>query len=408
MIPIAQAEQIILDRAAPLPGENRPLLEALGFALSRDIRATEDVPPFHRAMMDGYALVAADTRRPPARLRVVDFLPAGASVDTPVQPGTAVKIMTGAPVPPGADAVQKREAAREEDGGRVEILEPVEPGRHIASRGSEFRRGDVILEQGQVLAPSDLGVLAIFGFATVPVHRQPALALVNTGTELVDIDRPIHGGQIRNSNLYTIVPFLAANGFPCAARGVVPDEMDAIRLAIREAGTADVILLTGGVSKGDFDLVADAVSAEGFEIPFQTVAIKPGKPIVFACREGKLLFGLSGNPVSSLLQAARFLLPALRKMAGYRRHENVFYTARLMDGVRHRPGRTSHRPGRLVERDGQLWCRPLPDKGSADLFAWRRADCLYLIPPEADAIEAGSPATVMLLEGFFPSRNDTE
>jgi molybdopterin molybdotransferase len=406
MIPIDDAARIILDSCSPLPPVDVSLLDALGCALAGSLSADADVPPFPRAMMDGFAVIAADTVSSPARLRVVDTLPAGASASTSLRPGTTAKIMTGAPLPPGADAVQKKEVCREHPDGQVEILESVAPGGNVAARGSEFAAGSTLFTAGHVLSPSDLGVLAVFGHARVAVGRKPSLCLFNTGSELVDIEQPIGGGKIRNSNLYSIASFYRANGFPCEPLGIVADEPSAIRTAVREAVPRhDIVLLTGGVSVGDFDLVQAAVAAEGFEIRINAVAIKPGKPMTFACRGDRRLFGLSGNPVSSLVQSARFVLPALRRMAGWAQPAPRFLTAVLAESVRHRGDRPAYRPARLLVEHGRLFCRLLRDQGSADLFAWREADALAILPQEHSQIEAGEPVRVMLLDGFPPGRS---
>jgi molybdopterin molybdotransferase len=200
--------------------------------------------------------------------------------------------------------------------------------------------------------------------------------------------------------MYSIASFVRRHGFPCAVRGIVPDHEAAIRSAVSAEPDADVILLTGGVSVGEYDLVRTAVQAEGFEVLFDAVAIKPGKPMVFARKGRQLLFGLSGNPVSSLLQAARFLLPGLRRLAGWRRPGSTFVSAVLAADLRHRGDRTAYRPCRLVAEDGRLLCHPVKDKGSADLFAWRRINGLAVLPAEHPAVAAGELVQVFVLEPF--------
>ena len=408
MIPIDEAAAIILAHCpVPIPVE-RPLLDAAGFALAREITADADVPPFPRAMMDGFAVIADDARRVPVTLQVVDTLPAGTAAAAPLRSGCAAKIMTGAPLPPGADAVQKKEVCREREGGAVEILEPAAAGLNIAAPGSEFPAGARLFEAGHVLSPSDLGVLAIFGHARVPVFRKPSLCLINTGSELVDVDRPLHGGKIRNSNLYSVASFYRANGFACEPLGIVADEPESIRAAIRAAADRfDVVLLTGGVSVGEFDLVQAAMRAEGYEVLVNAIAIKPGKPMTFALRGDRLLFGLSGNPVSSLVQSARFALPALRKMAGWADPGPAFVTACLAEPAKHRADRTAYRPARLSEEGGRLVCRLLRDKGSADLFAWREVNALAVLPAGQADVPAGGRVRAMVLDGYPSDRSIT-
>jgi molybdopterin molybdotransferase len=282
----------------------------------------------------------------------------------------------------------------------VEILESLDSGRNVAVRGSEFPRHEVILNRGHLLRPTDMGILATFGYAEVPVYRKPRLALINTGSELLDVSEPLRPGYIRNSNRYTLHAFFAANGFPCETMGTVDDSPAAIAAALSRCEDSDVVLMTGGVSMGDLDLVQNILEGEGYTIAVTTVAIKPGKPMVVGHGKGRLAIGLAGNPVSSLVQSYLFVLPLLRKMAGWRQVDNPFFEATLSTSVRHRPDRTSFRPGRLIMEGGRLKCAPRPDKGSADLFAYREADCLYTIPAGVPEIAAGELIQVTPLAGF--------
>ena len=397
MIEIDVAENHILDHCPPPRVVNLPLTESLGHALAERVLATSDVPPFDRAMMDGFAFRAEDVPGAPARLPVFGCFPAGSSPNAVLPPGMAAKIMTGAPLPVRADAVQKKELCREISPAEVEILEAVPPGRHVAPRGSELPRGTAVLEPGHLLGPAELGIMATFGLEHVSVYAKPTLALINTGSELVEVHEPIEGGKIRNSNQYSIMTYLRCHGYGCDARGIVPDDEGEIRSAIEELADRDVILLTGGVSVGDYALVQAVAREAGFDIFFDAVAIKPGKPLVFGRRGHTLLFGLSGNPVSSLVQSARFLLPALRQLAGWPRPRPTFITARLLEPIRHRPERTSYRPARVELRDGIMYCQPLPDKGSADLFAWRHANALTVQPADRPELAAGEPVQVLPL-----------
>jgi len=408
MIPIAEAQRILMELGYRMPVLTVPLHDAAGYALAEDIRSDEDVPPFDRAMMDGYALRASAIDGYPARLRVTGFIPAGQASSMEISPDSAAKIMTGAPLPPGADAVQKIEVCRETGDGHVEILEPLPPGHNVAGRGSEFPRLAVALRRGHLLRPSDLGILATFGQAEVPVFSKPRLALLNTGSELLEVHAPRRPGFIRNSNRYTLGAFYAANGFPLSARGIVPDTEADIASALAGCAGFDLILLTGGVSMGDLDLVTGTLVAEGFTIAVETVAVKPGKPLVVAHRAAQMVIGLAGNPVSSLVQSALFVLPLIRKMAGWTHCDNPTHQAVLQEPVKHRPDRTSYRPGRLGVAEGTLTCTPQADKGSADLFAYRSADCLYAIPAGTPRLNAGERVQVMPLPGFHPAVDNRE
>lgn len=399
MISIESAAEVVRGSCRELTPVETELGAALGLVAAADLTAGEEVPPFHRAMMDGFALRAEDVREVPVTLEVVDEVPAGTLSTVNVRPGAAARIMTGAPLPTGADAVQMKEVCRELPGGRVEVLETAPPWKNVARRGCECARGATVLGKGDPIGPAHLGAMATLGFARLTLVPKPAIRLLNTGSELVDVSQPITGGQIRNSNRHTLTGLLRLSGFSAGWGGAVRDEPGEIRRAVEASGDADVILLTGGVSVGEYDLVAEAVSAAGWEVLFRAVAVKPGKPLVFARMDGRLLFGLSGNPVSSFLQCALFVLPALRAMAGWSRPGPDFTRARLSEPAGHNPGRVSFKPGRLHREEDRLLVHPVPDKGSADLFAWARADCAFLLPADTRGLEAGAGVEVFRLPG---------
>ncbi|MBP7867170.1 MAG: molybdopterin molybdotransferase MoeA [Acidobacteria bacterium] len=399
MISIEAATGIVRGSCrVPAPVETE-IGAALGRVVATDVTAGEEVPPFDRAMMDGFAVRADDVREVPVTLAVIDEVPAGTLSSVTVHPGAAARIMTGAPLPPGADAVQMKEVCRELPGGRVEVLEPVRAWKNVARRGCECARGATVLEKGVPIGPAHLGALATLGFARLPVVPAPTIRLLNTGSELVDVSQPITGGQIRNSNRHTLTGLLRVSGFAPAWGGAVRDEPGEIRRAVEASEAADVLLLTGGVSVGEYDLVGEAVAAAGWDVLFRAVAIKPGKPLVFARKGARLLFGLSGNPVSSFLQCALFVLPALRAMAGWSRPGPDFTRARLAAPAAHNPGRVSFKPGRLRQEGDRVQVQPVSDRGSADLFAWSNADCAFLLPADAAGLDAGALTEVFRLPG---------
>ncbi|MGH9938865.1 MAG: molybdopterin molybdotransferase MoeA, partial [Blastocatellia bacterium] len=321
MLRIEDALGIILQHTPILDEEEVRLAASLGRVLRRDCVSDLDLPPFDRARMDGYALQAADTETAiherPVRLRAIGEAAAGHAFDGQVDPGEAVRIMTGAPLPPGADAVEKIEVIRVLDEGLIEIEAPVKPGQFITPRGIEARAGAVMVKFGERVTPSVAATLASFGHAQLKVSRRPRLTLLSTGTELVEVEEKPGPSQIRNSNTYSLAGYAESAGAEVLSGGIVSDDFDATRAAVADAlSKSDVVMLSGGVSMGDYDLVKPALRDLGAEILVEKVAMHPGKPTVFAKFGEKVAFGLPGNPVSVAVSFHLFARPALLKMQG--------------------------------------------------------------------------------------------
>ncbi len=318
MIPVEEALEIVLREAQALPAEEVALDDALLRVLAEDVASDLDLPPFDRAAMDGYALRAADVAGAPVALEIVGEVRAGQWPDLAVGPGQAVRIMTGAPVPPGADAVQPVESTQPLDEFRVTIRSAVPAGANVAPRGSEARAGTLLLSRGRVIDPAAVAVLASAGKARVRVARRPVVALLVTGDEIVAVSDTPAPGQIRNSNGPAVAAQARLAGATVRLLGVAPDRQDAIAEALRAGLSADVLVVSGGVSAGDYDLVEPALLGLGATFLFTKVAIKPGAPLVFGRRSGTLVFGLPGNPVSAQVTFDLFVRPALLKMQGAR------------------------------------------------------------------------------------------
>jgi len=397
MIPVEEAQQIVLDNIRLLPTETVPLSAATGRVVRQEIRADMDMPPFDRARMDGYALRAADIASAPARLRVVGEVAAGSWFEGVVSTGEAVRIMTGAPVPRGADAVQKVEVT-ETDHETVIIKEGVAPGQFITPRGSEAARGQVLIQPGQRITPADLAVMATFGCAEVTVSRQPLVNVLSTGSELVDVHQVPSVAQIRNSNNYAIRGYLDQLGARGQALGIVPDDED---LTFHRIATAleqcDALILSGGVSMGDYDLVKHALRRLGARIFFDRVCIHPGKPTVFATFEDKAIFALPGNPVSVAVTFLTFAFPGLNAMMGAQNEFLPTVMATLERDAKHAPDRRSYLPGELSIRDGRAVVTPLKWGGSSDLVAFTRANALIMVPEGVRLIEAGQFCRTLLI-----------
>ena len=402
MISVEKALEVVLAHTKALPAEEVLLPDALGRVLAEEVRADRDLPAFDRSAMDGYAVHAGDATHAPVVLEVTGQVRAGQLPDRPLEPGKAVQIMTGAPVPAGADAVQPVEKTRALDGGaRVEILSPVEPGAHIARQGTEVRAGDLVLERGRTLDPASLAVLASVGKGRLQVGRRPTVSVIVTGDELVDVwERPT-GGRIRNSNGPALVAQARWAGAEVRDLGVVPDDALRIADAVRAAFASDVVVLSGGVSEGAYDLVEPVLERFDVGLLFTKVAIKPGAPLVFGRRGDTLVFGLPGNPVSSQVTFDLFVRAALLRLQGASVVQRPRVEVELAEGVKNRSGREAYLPVRVRGENGRLLARPVPSQGSGDLVAHARANALVIVPAERTAAEPGERAAAILLGNFL-------
>jgi len=398
MITVDQAISIVLERIEPLGSETIALEQAHRRVLAEDVRADIDLPPFDRARMDGYAVRSSDVSTAPVKLRVIGEIAAGAQFDRNLNPGEAVKIFTGAPVPPGADAVQKVEVTRA-NGTSVEILESVAAGQFITRRASEIAAGEVIATPGREIGPAELAVLASFGYAQVRVGRRPRVAVISTGSELVEVVTKPDAAQIRNSNTYTIGAYAERAGAIVDDLGTVQDTPEATRDAlIRAADNRDIVITSGGVSMGDYDLVKAALGEIGAELFFDKVSIRPGKPTVFARRAKTFFFGLPGNPVSTSVTFNVFARPAIRKMQGDATPSLPLVRARLARSLKDASSRRSYLPARLSIEDGRAMVDALKWGGSSDLVAFMKATALIVVAEEVHEIEAGELVDVVLLD----------
>ncbi|MDT7687409.1 MAG: molybdopterin molybdotransferase [Acidobacteriota bacterium] len=406
MIPVTKAISIILEKAEPLEAESVPLEEALGRVLAEEVFADTDLPPFDRAQMDGYAVRSVDLGAAPSRLRIVGEAAAGSGWRGTLRAGEAVRIMTGAPLPSGADSVQQVELTREsDDGALVEIERATEPGQFYVTRGSEIRAGQRVLEEGEEITAARLAVLASFGCARVRVRRRPRVAVLATGTELVQVGERPGLDQIRDSNSYSLAAYAQLAGAEVERLPFAGDDPGLLQKEISEAASrADVLVLSGGVSMGRYDFTKTALRALGAEVFFERVALRPGKPTVFArlpVKRGTLVFGLPGNPVSVSVTFNLFVRAALRAMQGLRRAPALAEeTAVLSRPTKAAAERASYLPAALSTDDaGRLMAEPLKWGGSSDFVAFAHASALVIIPAGAGTLEAGSVVKVVRLPG---------
>lgn len=394
---VEEALEQVLATVRVLEPERVPILEALGRVLAEEVVADRDIPPLSNSAMDGYAVRAADAAQVPARLRVIAEAPAGRLCPVEVVPGTTVRIMTGAPLPPGADTVVPFEQTRT-DGEWVEILQPPKPGANVRPAGEDVRAGETVLKPGQVLRPQEIGMLAALGRTEVTVIRRPRVAILATGDEVVPPWETPGPGQIRDANSYTVAAQVRRYGGIPLLLGVVRDEESLIRKGIRRAleERADLIVTSGGVSIGDFDLVKQVLAAEG-EIRFWSLRMKPGRPLAFGVVAGIPLVGLPGNPVSAMIATELFIRPALLKMQGFREWPWPRVRARLRDPIPRKDNRRHYLRVRLHETPDGLEATLTGDQGSGILSSLVKADGLAIIPEDADHLPAGTEVQVLLL-----------
>ncbi len=401
MISLADARAHVLERCARLPVAELALLDAAGCVTTDAVTSTESIPPFDNTAMDGFAVRAADTADAPVELRIVGTLPAGTATDRPVEAGQAVRIMTGAPLPPGADAVVMVERTRvSDDGDRVEVQVAVDPGTHVRRAGDDVRPGDEVIPEGIALTPGHLGVLASLGRDRVRVVPPPRVGVFSTGDELVPPGRPLAPGQIRDSNRLTLLALLAESGFEALDLGLVRDDEDAIAAAVGEGVLrCDAVITSGGVSMGDFDYVKVVLDRLG-DMRWMQVAIKPAKPLAFGVVDGVPVFGLPGTPVSSMVSFERFARPALRQMAGHPPGDldRPTVTALVDEELRRRPDGKVHFQRVRVRwaDDGRCHVRSAGGQGSHQLTAMADADALAVLP-DGDGVAAGAEVDALLL-----------
>ncbi len=376
------------------------LAAARGRVLAEDVIADTDLPPFDRALMDGYAVRAADTADAPVRLRVVGEAAAGRAWTGHMLRGEAVRIMTGAPVPSGADSVQQVEVTREfEDGALVEIDKATHADQFISRRATEVNKGEMVLRVGTPINAAMMAALASFGYARVPVGARPRVVVLATGTELVAVGEQPGPDQIRDSNTYSLLAYAEAAGATVEHLPFAGDEPELLQQLIAEtAARADVLVLSGGVSMGVYDFTKTALHALDAEIFFERVALRPGKPTVFARLGRTLIFGLPGNPVSVSVTFNLFARTALRAMQGADNATLDEDRAVLARAVKGALERASYLPARLTTDDaGRLVAEPLRWGGSSDFVAFTQATALVIVDAGVKMLDAGALVRVVRL-----------
>ena len=416
MISVDEALERILGYVSVLEPEEKPILQVLGQVLAEDVVSPFSIPPLDNTAMDGYAVQAASTAgaspSSPVELQVVGELAAGYLFEGRVGPGQAVRIMTGAPVPAGADAIvpfeetdeaahrAPSEARRLEE--RVRILKEARIEANIRRAGEDIHQGETVLRRGMVLRPAEIGALASLGRATVRVVRRPTVAVLSTGDELVDVGQPLPAGRIYDSNAYSLASLIQREGAVPMLLGIARDTVEDLTAKIRQGLEADMLLTSAGVSRGDYDVVKDVLAREG-EIAFWTVAMKPGKPLAFGCfHAGERCVphvGLPGNPVSSMVSFELFVRPAIMKMMGKTNWQRPTVRAVARERIVNRkdPRRFFARCV-VTEENGRYYASLTGPQGSGILSSMVAANALTVIPEGVEVVEPGEEITVMMLD----------
>jgi molybdopterin molybdotransferase len=399
VIRVPEALEILRRACPPSPAERVPLGEALGRHLARPIVADGDWPPFDTSAMDGYAVRVADLAAPGAALAErAGLVAAGDRPPRRLETGEAVRIMTGAPIPEGTEAIVPVEDARRE-GGRVFANAVPRPGDHVRRRGESIAAGTVLVESGRRLSAAAVALAAFAGADPVEARRRPRITIAVTGNELVPVSEKPGPGQLRDSNGPMLAALCRASGRPAALRAAVADEDAAVARLFREAGRdEDVLVTSGGVSAGDLDLLPAEAERAGFEILFHGVAVRPGKPIAVGRRGETFWFGLPGNPVSASVGFHLFLRFALDCLEGAAEPGAGVHAARLTREIRVRGGRETYRDGILESSGAELRVEPLRSLGSHDFAAHSRANALIRIPAETGNLPAGRVVDCLWLE----------
>jgi len=402
MISVEEALERMLAQIQPLEVTTVPLAQSQGLVLAEDVVAQEDMPPFANSAMDGYALLSKDSKPregQPPRLRVTGGVAAGYVAEHAVEEGTAMRIMTGAPVPPGADSVIQVELTRSQgpESEWVEILQEVAPGNNIRPAGEDMRRGQHVLARGTEIGPWEIGVLATLGRANVPVIRRPRVSILGTGDEVIDVDEALRPGKIRNSNSYLLEAAVRKAGAEPRRLGVARDTVESLREKFSAAVQSDLIITSGGVSVGDFDLVKDIMREQG-EINFWRINMRPGKPVAFGHIGGVPLLGLPGNPVSAAVTFELFGRPVIRKMLGHTRLLRPQVDVIVEDGVGEVVSRRHYVRARVELRDGRFVARTTGNQGSNITTSLLNANAFIVVPEGGVAIHPGDTAKAILLD----------
>jgi molybdopterin molybdotransferase len=394
-----EAQRIILGSVMTLGAEQVRLEKSLGRVLAQDIQANRDLPPYDVSAMDGFALRAADVAGAPLELEIIEDIKAGDMPTKTVAAGQCSRIMTGAPMPPGADAVIRVEDTEAVTGSAVRILKAVKACNDVRPRGENMRDGDVVLTTGTEITPGVIGVLATVKAAQFAVYRRPRVAILSTGNELEAMNEPVGSDKIPDSNSYALMAQVQALGIEPVLLGIARDDPDELERYLERGLGYDVLLVSGGTSVGVHDYVRPTIENLGVQMKFWRVAIRPGHPLAFGTTGKTAVFGLPGNPVSSMVCFEEFVIPALRSLMGNPRLYRRTVTARVAHAVKFRPGRTEFIRVQLTRDEAGYIASSTGTQSSGVLLSMAKADGLMIVPSDSTGLAAGEQVTVQLLDG---------
>jgi len=394
-----EAQHLILHSVIALGVETVQLDQSVGRVLAQEIHANRDLPPYDVSAMDGFALRSADLAGVPVVLEIIEDIKAGDLPRKILQTGQCARIMTGAPVPVGADAVIRVEETQEAGATAVRINKAVKPGNDIRLRGENMKDGDVVLTAGTEITPGIIGVLATVKAARFSVFRRPRVAILSTGNELEGMDEAVDLNKIPNANSYALMAQVQALGIEPVLLGIARDDPAELEQYLKRGLEYDVLLVSGGTSVGVHDYVRPTIEKLGVEMKFWRLAIRPGHPLAFGTTHKTAVFGLPGNPVSSMVCFEQFVIPALRQMMGNKRLYRRTVTARVAHDVKFRPGRTEFIRVQLTRDDNGYIASSTGTQSSGVLLSMARADGLMVIPSDSTGLAAGAQVVVQLLDG---------
>ncbi len=401
MFGIEQAREVVLDSVVGLASEVVDITSSLNRILACDVYSDIDLPNFNNSAMDGYAVISYDLKgassEQPILLEVIGEIPAGYTYSGKLANGKAIKIMTGAPIPEGTDAVVPIEYT-DTEGALVKVFRSIKKKENIRYKGEDVARGTIVIAKGKKLSPVDIGMLAAQNIREVSVVRLPRVSILATGDEVVDIGEEIAPGKIRDINSYSLYANVIKYGGLPSRLGVAKDNRDAIYRSIEEGLNSDILVISGGVSVGDYDFVKEVLIEKGVSIKFWKVAIKPGKPILFGVKGNTLIYGLPGNPVSTLVTFREFVLPAMCKMQGRVSKPIIELYAVLERDISITPGRRHFIMGRICYREGSYFTKPVGNQSSGAINSMLQSNCLIVVPEDIAELKSGEKVLVQLLD----------
>lgn len=393
MISVEEALSIILQETTVLECEEKDILCCLNKVLAEDIHSRDNLPPFDKSAMDGYAIKSEETNLCEdgvlAEFEIIGLIKAGEFSNKELMKGQAIKIMTGAPLPKGTNAVIQVENVKA-NGNKLYVYNKVESGNNVVKLGEEIKAGEVALKKGTLIRPTEIGVLASLGYSSIKVYREPIISLLITGDELIDINSELSPGKIRNSNEYSLRALIKNLGAEALSFGVVKDEKDILKSKVEEAlEKSDVVITSGGASVGDFDFVEQVLTEINADVKFKSVAIKPGKPISFAVIGKKLFFSLPGNPLSAVTTFEEFVKPACEKMLGKEISDNMTFPVILCDDFKAKKDRRKYIYVRIENVDGKFYAHELGSQSSNHLLTMSKANGIIIMPEGVEHKKAG-------------------